>query len=131
MPELGSDLFYAPTVLVDVTADMRIAREETFGPVVPVIALDGDDALMRVAKDTDYGLSMAIFSADVKTAMAMSGELSAGIVNINAGTTYWEIHMPFGGGSGTKSGIGRIGGRHTLEAMTELRMVSLPMPYFG
>jgi acyl-CoA reductase-like NAD-dependent aldehyde dehydrogenase len=118
-------------VLVDVTADMRIAREETFGPVVPVIALDGDDALMRVAKDTDYGLSMAIFSADVKTAMAMSGELSAGIVNINAGTTYWEIHMPFGGGSGTKSGIGRIGGRHTLEAMTELRMVSLPMPYFG
>ena len=131
MPELGSDLFYAPTVLVDVTADMRIAREETFGPVVPVIALDGDDALMRVAKDTDYGLSMAIFSADVKTAMAMSGELSAGIVNINAGTTYWEIHLPFGGGSGTKSGIGRIGGRHTLEAMTELRMVSLPMPYFG
>jgi len=131
MPELGSDLFYAPTVLVDVTADMRIAREETFGPVVPVIALDGDDALMRVAKDTDYGLSMAIFSADVKTAMAMSGELSAGIENINAGTTYWEIHMPFGGGSGTKSGIGRIGGRHTLEAMTELRMVSLPMPYFG
>ena len=131
MPELGSDLFYAPTVLVDVTADMRIAREETFGPVVPVIALDGDDALMRVAKDTDYGLSMAIFSADVKTAMAMSGELSAGIVNINAGTTYWEIHMPFGGGSGTKSGIGRIGGRHTLEAMTELRMVSIPMPYFG
>ena len=131
MPELGSDLFYAPTVLVDVTADMRIAREETFGPVVPVIALDGDDALMRVATDTDYGLSMAIFSADIETAMAMSSELKAGIVNINAATGYWEIHLPFGGGSGTKSGIGRIGGRHTLEAMTEIRMVSVPMPYFG
>lgn len=131
LPELGSDLFYPPTVLVDVTPQMRIAREETFGPVVPVIALDGDDALIRVAKDTDYGLSMAIFSADIETAMAMSGELSAGIVNINAGTTYWEIHLPFGGGSGTKSGIGRIGGQHTLEAMTELRMVSIPMPNFG
>lgn len=131
MPELGSDLFYAPTVLAGVTPEMRIAREETFGPVVPVIALEGDAELMRVAQDTDYGLSMAIFSKDIETAMAMSGELAAGIININAATTYWEIHMPFGGGTGTKSGIGRIGGRYTLEAMTEMRMISVPLPHFG
>jgi succinate-semialdehyde dehydrogenase/glutarate-semialdehyde dehydrogenase len=131
LPELGSDLFYAPTVLVDVTPEMRVAQEETFGPVVPVIALDTDEDLMRVAKHTDYGLSMAIFSTDIEFAMAMSSELSAGIVNINDATTYWEIHMPFGGGSGTKSGVGRIGGRHTLEAMTELRMVSVPLPHLS
>ncbi|MDF0597978.1 aldehyde dehydrogenase family protein [Psychromarinibacter halotolerans] len=131
LPEAGSDLFYAPTVLDGVTPEMRIAREETFGPIVPVIALGDDAELMRVAKDTEYGLSMSIFSNDIETAMAMSGELSAGIVNINEGTTYWEIHMPFGGGSGTKSGIGRIGGKHTLEAMTEVRSVSVPLPHFG
>lgn len=131
LPELGSEMFYAATVLSDVTPQMRIAREETFGPVVPVIALDGDEALLEVAKDTEYGLSAAIFSADIETALAMSGEICAGIVNINAATTYWEIHMPFGGGSGTSSGIGRIGGRHTLEAMTELRMVSIPLPNYG
>lgn len=130
-PELGSALFYPPTVLTDVTPDMRIAREETFGPVVPIIPLDGDAELMRVARDTDLGLSMAVWSSDVETAMAMAQELSAGIVNINASTTWWEIQLPFGGGTGTRSGIGRLGGRHTLEAMTDLRMLTLPMRSFG
>lgn len=127
LPELGSDLFYAPTVLTDVTPGMLVAREETFGPVVPIIPLEGDDALMKAARDTQYGLSMSIFSADIETALAMSQDLNSGIVNINESTTWWEIHLPFGGGSGTNSGTGRLGGRHTLEAMTELRMVSLPL----
>ncbi|WP_084733085.1 aldehyde dehydrogenase family protein [Sphingobium chungbukense] len=131
LPDLGSDFFYAPTVLVDVTPDMRVAREETFGPVVPVIALDGDDELLRVAKDTEYGLTMSIFSRDMERALAMSTELSAGIININAHTVTWETHMPLGGASGTKSGIGRLGGRHTIEAMTEMRMVSIPAPRYG
>lgn len=130
LPDLGSDFFYAPTVLVDVAPDMRVAREETFGPVVPVIALDGDDELLRVANDTEYGLTMAIFSRDVERAMAMATELSAGIISINAHTVTWETHMPLGGASGTKSGIGRLGGRHTIEAMTEMRMVTIPAPRF-
>lgn len=130
LPELGSDLFYAPTVLADVTPDMRVAREETFGPVVPVIALDGDDELLRVANDTEYGLTMSIFSQDIERALAMSTQLSSGIININASTVTWETHMPLGGASGSKRGIGRIGGRHTIEAMTEVRTVSIPFrPY--
>ena len=130
-PDLGSDFFYAPTVLADVTPNMRVAREETFGPVVPIIALDGDDELLRVANDTDYGLTMSIFSRDMERALAMSTELSAGIININAHTVTWETHMPLGGASGTNSGIGRLGGRHTIEAMTEMRMVTIPAPKFA
>lgn len=126
-PDLGA-LFYEATVIRDVTPDMAIAREETFGPVVPIISCADDDELMRVAQDTSYGLSMGVFSADVPRAIAMASELSAGIVNVNGSSTYWEIHLPFGGGAGTVSGLGRIGGRHTLEAMTDIRMISIPLP---
>jgi succinate-semialdehyde dehydrogenase/glutarate-semialdehyde dehydrogenase len=126
-PDLGGGLFYEPTVLVDVTPQMDIARCETFGPVVPIIALDGDAALMEVASDSDYGLSIGIFSEDLGKAMAMASRLRAGIININERNNYWELHIPFGGGSGTRSGIGRIGGRHTLEAMTEIVTVTLPV----
>ena len=125
--DLGSELFFEPTVLVDVTPDMDIARYETFGPVVPILALDGDQALMDVAQDTDYGLSMGVFSQDIGVALAMATKLRAGIVNINERSSFWELHIPFGGSSGTQSGIGRIGGLHTLEAMTEIATVTLPL----
>lgn len=130
LPDLGSDLFYAPTVLAGVTPEMRIAREETFGPVVPVLALNGDDELLRVANDTEYGLTMSIFSRDIERALAMSTRLSSGIININSHTVTWETHVPLGGASGTKSGIGRIGGRHTIEAMTEVRTITIPFPQY-
>jgi len=127
-PDLGSEFFYEPTVLTDVTPDMDVAREETFGPVVPILSLDGDAALMRAASDTDYGLSIGIFSQDIGRALAMANRLRAGIININERSNYWELHIPFGGGSGTRSGVGRLGGRHTLEAMTEIVTVTLPLP---
>jgi succinate-semialdehyde dehydrogenase/glutarate-semialdehyde dehydrogenase len=130
LPDLGSDLFYAPTVLADVTPEMRVAREETFGPVVPVLALDGDEELLRVANDTEYGLTMSIFSRDIERALAMSTQLSSGIINVNSHTVTWETHIPLGGASGTKSGIGRIGGRHTIEAMTEVRTITIPFPQY-
>lgn len=128
LPHLGSDLFFAPTVLANVTPDMRVAREETFGPVVPVIPLPGDDALLHVARQGEYGLSMAIFSQDIETAIAMSGELSAGVININETTILWETHMPFGGSSGSASGSGRVGGHYAIDAMTEVRTLSIPTP---
>jgi succinate-semialdehyde dehydrogenase/glutarate-semialdehyde dehydrogenase len=130
LPELGSDLFYAPTVLTRVTPQMRVARDETFGPVVPVISLAGDDELLSIARDTEYGLSMTIFSQDIERAMSMAGELRAGLININEMTPWWETHQPFGGSSGTKSGIGRVGGRYALESMTDLRNISIPVPVY-
>jgi acyl-CoA reductase-like NAD-dependent aldehyde dehydrogenase len=124
-PDLGSDLFFEPTVITGVTRDMKINREETFGPVVPVLAFDDDEEALDLALGTEHGLSVGVFTADMDRALRFGEAIPAGIVNINAGSTYWELHLPFGGGSGTRSGIGRLGGRHTLEAMTELKMISI------
>jgi acyl-CoA reductase-like NAD-dependent aldehyde dehydrogenase len=124
-PDLGSDLFFEPTVLTGVTPQMRINREETFGPVVPILGFEDDDEAMRLALDNEYGLSVGVFTENLGRALKFAEAIPAGIVNINEGSTYWEIHLPFGGGSGTKSGVGRLGGRHTLEAMTEVKMISI------
>lgn len=124
-PDLGSPLFFEPTVLTGVTAAMRINQEETFGPVVPVLSFEDDEDAMRLALDGEYGLCVGVFTKDMTRALRFAETIPAGIVNINAGSTYWEIHLPFGGGSGTKSGTGRLGGRLTLEAMTEIKMISI------
>lgn len=126
-PDLGSDLFFEPTVLAGVTRDMRINREETFGPVVPVLTFQDEAEALDLALDSEYGLSVGVFTADVVRGVAVAKAIPAGIVNVNAGSTWWEIHLPFGGGSGTKSGIGRLGGIHTMEAMTELKMITVTM----
>ena len=124
-PDLGSELFFEPTVLAGVKPEMRINREETFGPVVPIVPFSNDEEAMRLALDSDYGLSVGVFTQDINRGLRFAEAIPAGIVNINDGSTYWEIHLPFGGGSGTKSGTGRLGGRLTLEAMTEIKMISI------
>lgn len=124
-PDLGGEFYFEPTVLTGVTPNMRVAREETFGPVVPVIPFKDVNEALAIALDTEYGLSVGIFTRDIARGIEIAKAIPAGIVNINAGSTYWEIHLPFGGGSGTKSGIGRLGGMHTLEAMTELKMITI------
>lgn len=124
-PDLGGEFYFEPTILTGVTPRMRVAHEETFGPVVPVIPFKDADEALSIALDTEYGLSVGIFTRDIARGIEIAKAIPAGIVNINAGSTYWEIHLPFGGGSGTKSGIGRLGGMHTLEAMTELKMITI------
>jgi len=126
-PDLGSTLFFEPTVIRDVSQSMRIYREETFGPVVPVIAFQDNEQALALALQSEYGLAVGVFTKDVSRGIAMAKAIPAGIVNINAGSTWWEIHLPFGGGSGKKSGIGRLGGMHTLEAMTEIKMITVTL----
>jgi acyl-CoA reductase-like NAD-dependent aldehyde dehydrogenase len=128
-PDLGSELFFEPTVLTGVKPEMRINREETFGPVVPILSFENDEEAMRLALDSEYGLSVGVFTENMNRALRFGEAIPAGIVNINDGSTYWEIHLPFGGGTGTKSGTGRLGGRLTLEAMTELKMISITRPH--
>ncbi|TPN32229.1 aldehyde dehydrogenase [Mesorhizobium sp. B2-3-3] len=114
------------TVLDHVTASMRVYAEESFGPVKPVIRVKGEDEAVRVANDTEYGLSSAVFSRDIRRAMAVAARIQAGICHINGPTIGDEAQMPFGGVKG--SGYGRFGGKASIAEFTDLRWVTIEDP---
>ncbi len=113
----------APTVLAGVTPAMRIYGEESFGPVVALVTVDGADEAVRVANDTPYGLAAAVFGADVPAALDVARRIESGICHVNASTVHDEPQMPFGGVK--DSGWGRFGGSAALEEFTELRWLSV------
>lgn len=117
--------YYQPTVVSDVTPDMRIYHEESFGPVVSLFrAQDAEDAL-RVANDTSYGLSAAVITNDLQKALDLSLRLESGMVHVNDTTISDEPHVPFGG---TKnSGFGREGGHYSIEEMTEVKWITIQL----
>ncbi len=114
---------FPPTVLTGVTPEMRIYGEESFGPVVAVIPVDGPEEAIRVANDTEYGLSAAVFSENVPAALELAQRIESGICHVNDTTVHDEPQMPFGGVKA--SGWGRFGGRAALEEFTELRWVTV------
>jgi succinate-semialdehyde dehydrogenase/glutarate-semialdehyde dehydrogenase len=122
-PELGSPLYFQPTVLSGVRAVMDIAREETFGPVAPITRIRGLDEAIGIVNASAFGLLSAIFTRDLKVGLRFAESVRAGWVNINEGTNYWESHLPFGGRAGSQSGLGRVGGRYLIERLTELKTV--------
>lgn len=124
---LGSDLFYHPTVLFEVPPESAMGREETFGPVAPIIPFRDDDDAMRIANSGDFGLVAAVFTSSMKRAWWFAENLRAGLVNVNEHTNYWELHIPFGGVAGKRSGVGRVGGKHALMEMTDLRTVAFDL----
>ncbi len=89
--------FFEPTVLKGVTPEMRIYAEESFGPVVSIVPVDGVDEAVRVANDTEYGLSSAVFSEDVDAALEVAARLETGMCHVNDTTVHDEPQMPFGG----------------------------------
>ena len=114
------------TLLDHVTPVMRVYAEESFGPVKPVIRVKGEDEAVRVANDTEYGLSSAVFSRDIRRAMAVAARIQAGICHINGPTVGDEAQMPFGGVKG--SGYGRFGGKASIAEFTDLRWVTIEDP---
>jgi succinate-semialdehyde dehydrogenase/glutarate-semialdehyde dehydrogenase len=120
-----TDLYWQPTVLTDVPADARVAVEETFGPVAPVVAIDSLEHAIALANGSPYGLLAAIFTADLARGLQFADSVRTGWVNINESSNYWEAHLPFGGRAGSDSGIGRVGGAHVMESFTELQTVVL------
>src|ERR1700723_33230 len=120
-----ADFFFEPTVIDGVSPEMLLNNEETFGPVVPVITVDGYEKAIELANATGYGLQMAIFTQDIDKAFYFADRLRSGNVVINDTTDYWEAHEPFGGGGGTKSGYGRLGGGFTFHHMTHIKTVAL------
>jgi acyl-CoA reductase-like NAD-dependent aldehyde dehydrogenase len=117
--DLGPN-FYAPTVLFNVTQDMRIMREETFGPVLPIMAFDDDDEAIRLANDSEYGLAASVWTRDAKRGERLARRIQAGTVMVNDVVSCFGIsEAPHGGVKA--SGIGRTHGRFGLEEMVRLK----------
>jgi benzaldehyde dehydrogenase (NAD) len=119
-----------PTVLYGVTPEMRVYHEESFGPLASIVIVSNSAEALRVANDTEYGLSSAVFSRDTSKAMKLAERLESGICHINGATVHDEPQMPFGGVK--DSGWGRFGGKAALEEFTELRWITIrrsPTPY--
>ncbi len=114
--------FIAPTVFTNVTPQMRIAREEIFGPVLSVIEVNSLDEAITIANDVAYGLSSAIYTRDINAAFRAMHALQAGIVYINAPTIGAEIHLPFGGVKATGNGH-REAGPTMLDVFSEWKSV--------
>lgn len=112
-----------PTVLTNVKAGTRFAREETFGPVVSVIEVEDEDRAVAVANDTPYGLSASVYTGQFGKGLEIAERIESGIVHINDQTVHDEPQVPFGGIK--DSGWGRFGGRAALEEFTELRWISV------
>ncbi|MGA9858541.1 MAG: aldehyde dehydrogenase family protein [Solirubrobacteraceae bacterium] len=120
-----TDLYWEPTVLTMVPADARVATEETFGPVAPVVAIDSLAQAIELTNASPYGLLAAIFTADLAAGLQFADSVHTGWVNINESSNYWESHLPFGGRAGTDSGLGRVGGTSVMESFTELQTIVL------
>lgn len=117
------DALMPATVLDGVTPDMRVYHEETFGPIVCITRVADDREAVRVANDTEYGLSAAVFSRDMARALAVTKQIRSGICHINGATVSDEPQMPFGGTG--SSGYGRFGGKAGIAEFTELRWITV------
>jgi acyl-CoA reductase-like NAD-dependent aldehyde dehydrogenase len=118
-----TDLYWNATILDDVPEDAQTAREETFGPIAPVVGVRSLEHAIELTNASPYGLLAAVFTGDVMDGLRFADQVRTGLVNINETTNYWENHLPFGGRAGSDSGTGRVGGRHALEQLTELQTI--------
>lgn len=122
--EYGKGTFFAPTVLLGVREDMRIYREETFGPIAPVIPFKDEDQVLAMANDTNYGLAAYVYTRDLSRAWRMWEGLEFGIIGIND-INPSAAAAPFGGMK--ESGLGREGGREGIEAYLETKLVGIQL----
>jgi aldehyde dehydrogenase (NAD+) len=120
--ELSKGWFYQPTIFSGVKRNMRIAKEEIFGPVLSVIKVKDLDEAIQTLNDTDYGLSSSIYTRDVNASFRAVHELEAGITYINGPTIGAECHMPFGGVKNTGNGH-REGGWTVYEFFSEIKTI--------
>lgn len=125
LPELGQN-FYKPTVLAGVTHEMRIMREETFGPVLPVAAFDDDNEAVRLANDSEFGLAASVWTRDAARGERLARRIQAGTVMVNDVISCFGIsEAPHGGVK--SSGIGRSNGRFGLEEMVRLKYLDVDL----
>ncbi|MFH8614760.1 aldehyde dehydrogenase family protein [Streptomyces sp. NPDC017979] len=118
---MPTELYYEFTVVDAVPEGSLLAKEESFGPVVPILTGRDEDDLLRIANDDALGLQGAVFTTSMKSAFRFVEELQVGQVIVNETNNWWDINMPFGGAGGRGTGWGRIGGKWTLLDMTDTR----------
>jgi succinate-semialdehyde dehydrogenase/glutarate-semialdehyde dehydrogenase len=114
--------FFEPTVVVGVTAAMRMAREEIFGPVAPIYSFKDEAEAVRMANDTEFGLAAYFYSRDIARVWRVAEALDYGMVGINSGLISNEV-APFGGVK--QSGLGREGSRHGIEEYLEIKYLAM------
>lgn len=116
---------HEPTIVDGVTSDMRIAQEETFGPVAPIMTFSTLDEALEIANETEYGLTASVFTRSLHDAWRAAEELRHGTVHVNETTNYWDQLAPFGGAK--KSGAGRELAGWMLDALTETKQISFDL----
>jgi succinate-semialdehyde dehydrogenase/glutarate-semialdehyde dehydrogenase len=126
-PDMPTDLYYQPTVIDRVSPDSLINRDETFGPLAPLISVGDLEEAIRIANDGGYGLCASVYTSNLAKAFSCAERLECGVVNVNETPAYWDGRTPFGGYSGKGSGVGRLGGRATLESMTQVKSIVLDL----
>jgi succinate-semialdehyde dehydrogenase/glutarate-semialdehyde dehydrogenase len=114
--------FFQPTVLADVTTEMKVTRDETFGPVAPLFRFDTEEQAIKMANDTEYGLAAYFYSRDIGRVWRVAEALEYGIVGINEGIISTEV-APFGGMK--ESGIGREGSKYGIEEYMEIKYLCM------
>ena len=115
-------LFFEPTVIAGATADMLVAREETFGPLAPVFAFDTEAEVIALANDTEFGLAAYFYSRDIGRVMRVAEGLESGMVGVNTGLIS-TAEAPFGGVK--QSGLGREGSKYGIDEYLEIKYVCL------
>ena len=119
---MNGECFVEPTILTGVRSDMRVFREEIFGPVAPLVKFDTDDEAVELANDTEYGLAAYFYSRDICRVWRMAERLDYGIVGINEGIISNEA-APFGGMKA--SGIGREGSKYGMDEYLEVKYLCM------
>ena len=114
--------FYQPTILADVKAGMKITKEETFGPVAPIIRFKEENEVVKMANDTEFGLASYFYTRDLGRAWRVSEALEYGIVGLNVGIISTEV-APFGGMK--ESGLGREGSKYGIDDFLEVKYVCM------
>ena len=124
--ELGGKIegrFIEPTILTNISSDMKIYDEETFGPIVIILPFRNDEEAINLANDSQYGLSSGVFTNNEERGFNIANSLETGMCHVNCSSINDEPHIPFGGSK--SSGLGRHGGRWSTETFTETRWVTL------
>ena len=115
--------YFPATLLGNVTLEMRVWKEEVFGPVLPIVTFSTDEEAIELANDTPYGLGSQVFAKDQRKALEIAARIKAGNVDIN-GVGHFKPASPFGGYK--KSGIGRERGEHGFQELTQIKVVARP-----